>query len=221
MYLSWFNADLDEGQVLGELENYLWIESGEKSFYKNVKRLRGGYSIRVDSDGKMKHTRWWDTLDHLHSVPTAFSSQVEDFKELFYDACRLRMRSDVPIGTALSGGVDSSSVFCSMQDIASKLPSARLSKDWQNAFVGVYSATCQDEELAAREVVMHSGCRGDFEPIDPMRAIEDLDDIIFQCEQVGVWIKAGPWYVYKKMRENGIYVSLDGHGGDELLGGYP
>ena len=53
------------------------------------------------------------------------------------------------------------------------------------------------------------------------RAIEDLDDIIFQCEQVGVWIKAGPWYVYKKMRENGIYVSLDGHGGDELLGGYP
>lgn len=54
--------------------------------------------------------RWWNTLDHLPNVPEKYEDQVAQYRELFLDACRIRMRSDVPIGTALSGGLDFSSV---------------------------------------------------------------------------------------------------------------
>ena len=57
-----------------------------------VARLPGGYSLRVSADGTMRLRRWWNTLDHLERPPATYQEQVERFRELFFDACRLRLR---------------------------------------------------------------------------------------------------------------------------------
>src|SRR5439155_22693705 len=58
--------------------------------------------------------RLWSTIDTLVTVPQDVANQAEEFRELLFDACRLRVRSDVPMATSLSGGLDSSSVLCSL-----------------------------------------------------------------------------------------------------------
>jgi hypothetical protein len=60
----------------------------------------------------IEQKRWWHIDNHLHKeIPQTFEAQAEKFYELFRDACRIRLVSDVPVATALSGGLDSSSVY--------------------------------------------------------------------------------------------------------------
>ena len=74
-----------------------------------VKRLPPGHTLTIDRDGNAKLEQWWSSAEHLPSVPARYEEQVEAFREIFFDAVRIRLRSDVAVGTCLSGGVDSSS----------------------------------------------------------------------------------------------------------------
>ena len=76
--------------------------------------------------------KWWNTLDYLCQVEVDYSSQVDTWRELFLDSVKIRMRSDVRIGTALSGGLDSSSVLAAMSEISRKSVGLnnRLADDW-------------------------------------------------------------------------------------------
>ena len=103
--------------------------------------------------------RWWCTSDHLVNVPNSFEDQVKQYKELFLDSCRIRMRSDVPIGTALSGGLDSSAVLCSMANIKSaESDKTRLAKNWQKAFVLDFAGTSHSEKVYAETVINRYEC---------------------------------------------------------------
>ncbi|MCR5001968.1 MAG: asparagine synthase (glutamine-hydrolyzing), partial [Lachnospiraceae bacterium] len=95
----------------------VFYESTDECVIEGIKRFPAGSYAYADKDG-MNITRWWDTLDNLVSVPAEYEEQVEMLRDLFLDACKLRMRSDVTIGTALSGGLDSSATICSMAHLA-------------------------------------------------------------------------------------------------------
>ena len=130
------------------------------------------------------------------------------------------MRSDVPIGTALSGGLDSSSVVCGMRHIRNTSnASDRLANDWQKAFVVTYPGSVIDERKYADAVVNHTGVTPVYSVGNADMYMEYFDDILFHLEEIAD-IHLGPWLVYKTQRKNGIVVTLDGHGGDEMLGGY-
>ena len=73
--------------------------------------IQGIYSVKPGTILKLHGTvvdesRWWNTLDNLVDVPNKYEDQVDQFRNLFLNAVKIRMRSDVPIGTALSGGLD-------------------------------------------------------------------------------------------------------------------
>jgi asparagine synthase (glutamine-hydrolysing) len=218
--LSWFHPRFNPDIVASALANITAVEGTIDCLLQGVKRLKGGYSLTLRQGQKPKIRRWWNTLEHLVSAPADFQKQTEKFRDLFFDACKIRMRSDVPIGTALSGGLDSGSVLCSMADIRSRSNNGqRLAADWQKAFVATFSGTSQDERVFAEQVASHSQAVPIFKEIDPSQIIDSLDQVIFQFEEI-FDIPSAAWLIYRKMRRNGVIVSIDGHGGDELLAGY-
>ena len=218
--LDGFQAEYSPEMLSSSLENPALIEGSEYCLFYGLKRVLGGHCLTLHVDGQMNIRRWWNTLDHLPKVPEKYEDQITQYRELFLDACRIRMRSDVPIGTALSGGLDSSSVLSSMSYIRkSGDVTMRMASEWQKAFVGTWAGKIIDERHYADEVIKHTGVTPIYCEMEADMYLKYFDDVLFQLEEVSD-IYLGPWYVHKAQRENGVVVTIDGHGGDEALGGY-
>lgn len=200
-------------------DNLFLYEATDKCLVEGIKRFPAGH-FGIYRDGRLNLTRYWNTLDHLVEVPERYEDQVERFRELFIDACRIRMRSDVPIGTALSGGLDSSATICTMAHIAKGQAGARISSNWQHAFVAAFPGTPLDESLYARKVADHIGIRATVLDIDPLKNLDRLDDYFYKFEELYLTSLIPMVQTYGAIKENGISVTLDGHGADELMAGY-
>ncbi len=87
------------------------------------------------------------------------------------------------------------------------------------AFVAAYRNTSRDESVLATSVARQAGIEAVVIGINPDRLAQLFDEFVFQCEEVQS-PHIGPWLLYQEMRRRGFKVSLDGHGGDELLAGY-
>lgn len=94
-----FRAEYNPTVLANSLEDATHVEGAEDCLFQGLKRLLGGHCLTLDADGRMNIRRWWNTLDHLPNVPQRYEDQVAQYRELFLDACRIRMRSDVAIGT--------------------------------------------------------------------------------------------------------------------------
>jgi len=219
--LDWFQAEFDPQMVAAALTDHQLVEGSEHTLLQDLNRLLGGYCLTLKQNGDLKIRRWWNTLDHLEAAPASYVAQVERYRELFLDACRIRMRSDVPIGTALSGGLDSSSIVCGMRHIRETGEGDdRLASDWQKAFVATYPGSVIDERVYADQVIKKTGAKPIYCEITPEMYLENFEPVLFQFEEISD-IHLGPWVVHKAQREHGVVVTLDGHGGDEALTGYP
>ncbi len=195
-------------------------ERSEECLIEGIKRFPAGH-YGWWKEGKLALHRWWCTLDHLQEVPSRYEEQVEQFRSLVVDACRLRMRSDVPIGTALSGGLDSSSTISVMAHLGRGEKLRRFSEDWQHAFVACFPGTPLDESHYARMVTDHLGIEATFLSIDPLKAIDHLYDYLYLFEEIYITSPIPFMLTYGAMHKQGVKVTLDGHGSDELFGGYP
>jgi asparagine synthase (glutamine-hydrolysing) len=186
---------------------------------RGVESLPPGHCLEASAEG-VRRWRWWNTLDHLVTVPPDLDAQAGEFRRLFFDACRLRLRSDVPVGTALSGGLDSSSVVCSLAEVQDGRRSERLAPQWRHAYIAGFPGTAQDEAAPA----LRAAERADVIPVvqrfSGNEVREYVDRYLFQYEEIGGLYGLASWLLYGTMRRDGIAVSLDGHGGDELLAGY-
>lgn len=177
----------------------------------------GYYSL---GDNKLKIKSYYDTLANRIEVPEKYEDQVLMFRELFLDACKLRMRSDVTLGTALSGGLDSSATICSMAYLAENSREERMNKDWQHAFVATFPGTTMDESQYAKQVTDYLGINSTQVVIDPEKAVDKIDEYLYLFEDVYLTSPIPMMELYHALRENGTLVTIDGHGADELFGGY-
>jgi asparagine synthase (glutamine-hydrolysing) len=220
--LRGFSRSADEANLSLALEDVNALEGFGLTIYKGIRQLRPGHLMVVSQDGRLKERRWWSTLEHLGDVPSSYSKQVERFQELLQDACRLRMRSDVPIATALSGGLDSSSIYCMLNHTVktSRQGLQRLPQDWQRAFVATFPGTSLDEKHYAQEVLQYTGGTATF--IQPQTAPDLAQKLKEQTLQSDFIYLSPPviWDIYAAVRQGGVKVSLDGHGVDEMLFGY-
>lgn len=195
-------------------------ESLEKSLISGIVRFPAGHNGTIQAGEKrIELKRYWNTLEHIENNRDSYEVQVEKFRELFFDACRLRMRSDVPIGTALSGGLDSSAVAAAMKYNAGMFQ-REIKPGWQNAFVATFRGTELDETEYAQSVVDSLGLRGFFNEIDPAKGFENLHQALWYFEELYLTSPIPMMEIYRSIKSNGITVSLDGHGADELFSGY-
>jgi len=186
-----------------------------RTFFKGIEKLPPGHQMRVDvSTGRVEITRYYSLAPRSEGV---YEERAADLlRDLLDDATRLRLRSDVRVGTCLSGGLDSSSV--------ATLAARRYVESSSEAFFAVTAVSEQasnNEEPYAAEVAKKSELnwlrtKPDYETF--ASTIEMMLDV--QEEPF-----AGPsimmqYEVMKTARANGVIVLLDGQGGDETLLGY-
>lgn len=189
-------------------------DSGPDTFFDGVKHLPPGHLFVVDlaarSLGAVR--RWWAPQIAERSQ-LSFDEAADRVKEGFLQSIRLHLRSDVPLGAALSGGLDSSAVVCAMRHVAMDHPI--------HTFSYVAAGSELNEEKWADLVNRHVGAIAHKVIVTPPELLRDLDDMILaQGEPFGSTSIYAQYRVYQLAKENGITVTLDGQGADEMLAGY-
>jgi asparagine synthase (glutamine-hydrolysing) len=163
--------------------------------------------------GTLSQTRYWNLS--AAKAPTSGSEEdvYRNFYALFEDAVRLRLRSDVPVGVSLSGGLDSSSISC----VAARLlKGARL-----EAFSSCFDEEEFDERRFIRPVLDKTLANSNMVFARPEALFSDMDAILWHQEEPYSTLSIFPqWYVMKLASEKGVKVLLTGQGGDEVLAGY-
>jgi asparagine synthase (glutamine-hydrolysing) len=201
--------------------NLFQYENTDKTLIEGIKRFpASSYAFYQPFTKELKIEKYWDTLNNLVDVPEKYEEQAEQFRELFMDACKIRMRSDVAIGTALSGGLDSSATICTMAHIAKQTQQDRVAKDWQHAFVATFPNTFLDESIYAKKVVDYLNIPATYLPIDPAKGIEKLENYLYLFEELYLTSPIPMTDLYGSVKASGVTVTIDGHGADELFAGY-
>jgi asparagine synthase (glutamine-hydrolysing) len=222
IFASEIQAILASGLVSRDILNesvygflvFNFLPSFDKTFFKNIKQLEPGHYLIFNNDNSLKMERWW-----YWSVDKAYTpSKVgERFKTIFEDAVKIRMRSDVPLGSCLSGGLDSSAIVCMMNCL-----NGNKGTDSLKTFTAVYdeNRSCNEHEYS-RHVVEHTNAEENLVFPKGEELLADLDNLVrIQGEPFqGLSIYA-QYCVMRKIRERGVTVILDGQGGDELFWGY-
>ena len=189
-------------------------DSNEETFFDGVLQLSPGHMLVVDLEGRTVGTpeRWW-TPHIAERRDLSFEEAAERVRENFLQSVRLHLRSDVPLGAALSGGVDSSAVVCAMRHVAPDHPI--------HTFSYIAAGSAVNEEKWVDLVNRHVGAYAHKVVVTPQELTRDLDDMILaQGEPFGSMSIYAQYRVYQLAKESGITVTLDGQGADEMLGGY-
>ena len=184
--LPWFAARFDPRSVSAALANFQAFEGIEETLFENVRRLPAGHSLTLGPEGEPVIRRWWRTIDHLVDVPRDTRKQGERVRELLYDACALRLRADIPLGSTVSGGLDSSAVHCVMAELLARGGHAtrRQAQQWDKAMVGLLPGWADEDRYLAEDVIRHAGTKGIFRTLRPEDALDHLDDLIFHFEEL-------------------------------------
>ena len=193
------------------------------TFFDGVNALPPGHWLRVSQNG-LTIQRYWIlhvTRDAApHTVP---ANVVDEYRSLFADSIRLRLRSDVPIGTCLSGGVDSSSIVCVVNRLMAKggLSAGQIGQQ-QKTFSSVYDTASRYNERDHVEAVLRAtGAEKNFTVPSYQRLREDIERLIWhQDEPFGSTSIFAQWCVMEAVHKRGVTVLLDGQGADETLAGY-
>ena len=218
--LPWVDRALDDSIATRLLFDPFSIEGSERSLHRAIHRLPGGHCAWLRA-GRLTTQRWWNTAEHLMAVPATASEQEERFRELFFDAVRLRLRSDVPVGTCLSGGFDSSAIACAMAHVASDTqPHLREARDWRHAFIASFPGQTNDETPEAMEAAAYAGVTPHVLSFENQDALGQIDTVLDDLDDIYISLTTAPWQIYGELKRANTLVSLDGHGADELMGGY-
>ncbi|MFN8739976.1 MAG: asparagine synthase (glutamine-hydrolyzing) [Pirellula sp.] len=186
---------------------YQYIPHPE-SIYQGIHKLPPGH-YAVYQDGTLTVEPFWK-IDWTKETATTWPDASHQLRELLTDSIRLRLRSDVPVGAFLSGGIDSSLVVAIAQSI--------LEQPIHTFSIG-FSEADFDETQYAQMVADHVGTKHERFQVNP-DAIDIIDKLAYQYDEPFSDSSAVPtWYLSELTKQN-VTVALSGDGGDELFGGY-
>lgn len=189
-------------------------DSNDETFIADVRHLPPAHLIEFDmgSCSVTRLAKWWSP-SFVQRGEHSLASATEAVREAFLGSIRRQLRSDVQIGAALSGGIDSSAVVCAMRRVE---PMAEI-----NTFSYIASGTPLNEEKWVDLVNSHVDARPHKIEANEEDLLRDLDDLLIaQGEPFGSTSIYAQYCVFRLAREKGVTVTLDGQGADEMLAGY-
>jgi asparagine synthase (glutamine-hydrolysing) len=206
-----------EEAVAYEYLAHSFVDNGPRTFDSGISQLRGGEIASISlGDPRLRVTvsRWYDLPARVRPVDADVPTGV---RELLDESVRLRLRADVPIGSCLSGGLDSSAIVCL----------ARRALDEGGAHAGQITVTARyentrfDEWRYASEVIRATGARAVEVWPTFARLTREFDrQLWYLDEPFASTSMFSQWCVFSSAAEAGLKVMLDGQGSDEQLAGY-
>lgn len=213
------------GQRAYDFLNWALTDHTDETLFAGVFQLRGGQALKLKlgeiqsspppGGSRLPVYNWYELKPRPFSGTAA--EAAEGFRQRLFDSVRLRLRADVPTGSCLSGGLDSSSIVCVMNRLLEEAGAHEL----QKTFSACAEVKRFDEREFIDEVVRQTG-------VDAHYVYPDLANLFAVCEKL-TWHQDEPfgstsiyaqWEVFKLAADNQVKVMLDGQGADEQLAGY-
>ncbi len=206
------------GQRAYDFLRYGLTDYTEETLFEGVFQLAGGHAMTGSLEKPVKkreNYRWYELK--IKRSGFSWEEATHQFKEVFESSCRLRLRSDVGVGSCLSGGLDSSSIVCMVNDILQR----EGKENSQRTVSAIALGEKVDESTYIQEVLSQRSLTGYF--------ISPSPDDLFSVERKITWHQDEPfsstsiyaqWCVFQEASRQKLTVMLDGQGADELLAGY-
>lgn len=196
--------------IIFDFLHYNLLDHTEETFFSGIKKLNPGSNLIFDYNTKeMKIENYYNLKKRIKQNK---DTTKEEIRTKFIESVNRRLNSDVPVGSCLSGGIDSSSIVCVMNKINNKKI---------NVFSLVFPGKSIDETEYQQKVVKNTDSiwyKTTFEDED---ILKDLNDFIYTQEEPVLSLSPyGQYRVMKLVKNKGIKVVLDGQGADEILAGY-
>lgn len=200
---------------------YTTIESSvfpQETFYENILQIQPAHYAWVKIENNtinITTKQYWD-IENLHATyKGSFVQAKEEFLALFTDSIRKRLRSDVPVGSSLSGGLDSSSIVCSVHHYFKE-----NIKEFQT-FSAIFPGFELDESKYIHAVAQKTGFKANYVTPDSDSFIKNIHKVNYhQEEPYGSASIAVQYEVMQLVKQHNVTVLLDGQGADEMLAGY-
>ena len=188
-----------------------------ETFFENIRKLKASHYFYVsNNDLSAEQIRYWDIDPSTVDDSITEDDAKHKFREIFLESVSRRLRSDVPVGSSLSGGLDSSLIVCAIDELvnARALP--------QSTFSARFPNFAKDEGKYMQMVIERTNADPHFVFPDALGLVADLDTLYkHQEEPFGTASIYAQFCVMRLAKENEVTVLMDGQGADELLAGYP
>ena len=213
--LPWISREL----FLPVAKDYLLfsrVNTSKYTFFKGIHELEAGHFFEIDLNlgCNLKIYKWWHLPENLSEPPENDIDIFEKFRELLLSSVKLRLISDVPVGSCLSGGLDSTAVV--------SLVNLYMEKEKQKTFSIVHPGFEYNESKYIDEVVKKFSVTSHKTSLDGKSLLDDLESVInVHDEPFTSTSMYAQWKVFQLAKQCGVTVTLDGQGADEQLAGYP
>ena len=182
----------------------------DETLFEGIRRLPAAHNLLVSSD-LTEMTRYWSYDSQTEGYD--YRRAEETFAYLLDDAVRLRLRSDVPVGIALSGGMDSTTITA--------LARRHLGRGVLKVFTAEFPGTRHDERRHAELVARRFGAEFHVTDYRPKSLTEDLRQVIWHMDHPAPYGQVLPRWQLMELAARHVKVLLEGQGSDEMLAGYP
>ncbi|OHC75542.1 MAG: asparagine synthase (glutamine-hydrolyzing) [Rhodospirillales bacterium RIFCSPLOWO2_12_FULL_58_28] len=181
-----------------------------QTLFLGVNKLSPGHMMTAAADGSIKTERYWRATA-ANNMPTSQPEAGEHLLGLLRDSIRLQLRSDVPLGALLSGGIDSGLMVA----LAAEQSAAPL-----NTYTVSFEGSCVDEAPLAESIARRYATNHTRFRLPAGAAADYLPKLVWHCEEPLNDAALLPNYLIEKFLSRHVTVALNGTGGDELFAGY-
>lgn len=209
-----------DNTTLGTYLSWGVLDHSGRTMFDGVFQLRPAHWMVVNADGLKAPFRYWDV-----KVNSAIRSGVSDaeassrLRDILVSATRIHLRSDVPVGTCLSGGIDSSTLTVLINKLIREEAPASVGAR-QKTFSSVFTDMRFDESRYIDTIVDATGVDAYKTEPTPEQLWDDIDQLMYAQDEPFGSLSMYAQFCVMRLASGQVKVVLDGQGADELLGGY-